>query len=411
MVLDDASPQAGGFEDGSFAVEPPPIDPDSPFAKYYPLLVKPELIKRPDVFTMYLGFGGPWFWESSVTRTIQRRIENSRVLLQRDPTQSEVDALVENASRAVSQRRMGVPLGALVGYAHALSRIRKETDLPRDRPLPQALWDYVRAARDADPSGLRRLAFWSMFRVTTWMLLGSLVSTSIATMNDMKATLKDPRLRQLREKLEETVQRRAIVRPTQQQQQPLPQAERSAGSESQTSASEPAYGLPDAYYGRSEGGKEQIGSWRFPVPERREPEKPMPQTGYSSGGGSGSDFFDDASPVAPEYQSVSSTSSSSSTQNSWERIRQQNAGLSSNSSNQSNQSNVWATISQNASSSSSAQQQTYDRSESYDTEEQARQREREQAQREFDRMLEAERRMSQESSSTGEQNGRGWRRW
>ncbi|KKA17785.1 Endo-1,3(4)-beta-glucanase [Rasamsonia emersonii CBS 393.64] len=424
MVLDDASPQASGFEDGSSAADsymstplpPPPVDPGSPFAKYYPLVVKPELIKRPGIFTMYLGFGGPWFWEKSVTRTIQKRIDNSKALLQRSPTQNEVDAFVENASRRVIQARMGVPLGLLVGCVHSYSRIRTEADLPRDKPFARALWDYVRVARHADPFGLRSMFGWTLFRVSTWMFLGSLVSSSIATMNEMANTVKDPRLRQLRERVEELARRKVITRQPQQQQTQTT-AERPAGSESQTSASEPAYGRPDAYYGGSEGKEQQFGSWRLPVPEQREPARQ--QTEYSSG----SDFFDDASPVAPEYQTVSSTSSSSSSsssstspssQNAWERIRQQNAGLSSPSSNQSN---VWATISQNASSSSQPQQpqqpqqQTQDRSnESYETEVQARQREREQAQREFDRMLEEERRMSQENSNT-EQNGRGWRRW
>ncbi|KAL1971307.1 hypothetical protein VTN77DRAFT_259 [Rasamsonia byssochlamydoides] len=406
MVLDDASPQASGFEEEGRA---PPIDPNSPFARYYPLQVKPELFKRPSLLTMYACFGGPWFWERRVKVAIKKRIENHMKLVKRYPTQDELDAYVGYTSENVSRSRLGFSLGLMTGLSHAYYRIQKEVDLPKGVPFRRALWDYLQAARVSDPEAIQRLFTGSLVRIIGWTMLFHLCGITYATYQDTIAVLKDPRMARFRKELDELHIRGRFGRPKER-----------AGAQMETQAEQPGESQTSAdTYDTVSERKGLFGSWGRPVQDQAD------QSSKSH------DFFDDASPTAPEYQreawsSSASVDTSTPSENVWERIRQQNAVSSSRSSSTStsNPSNPWTTINQNSSSSSSSSQQTQNRSSpdsasAYASEEQQRQREREQAQREFDRLLEEERRVSQEgsSSSNAEESGNnkggwgGWRRW
>jgi hypothetical protein len=404
MVLNDASPQADGFGDGSSSDAYSSSDSNNPLTKYYPLQIKPELMKRPGFFTMYAGFGGRWFWQQSVQLAIQQRVEASFKILKRSPTQEELDALVEHTSQQVNGARVGVPLGMMAGALHTYIQVPREIDLPKDVPFHKAVWDYVRVAKTADVSGLQKLALGTFVRVFGWTLIGYVCTSAMATYKEMAHVIKDPRLERFRQALSEAaaqrktgpggvIQRERTGAPTGTAEQPV-----SGYGESQTYAS-------DSTNGERKGQPEL---WRRPVPDRQ---RTTPATATANqtdnNSSSGLDLFDDASPVAAEHQK--SFPSASTSGNAWDRIRQQSAGVS-DTTTSSNPSNPWGTTPQKSSTSSQRENQTRSSgSDSYANEEQLAQREREQEQREFERMLEAERSVGQESTNTSGKGG--WRRW
>lgn len=454
MVLDDASPQADGYQDGApTADDRDPyfargaVDPNSPFAKYYPLRVKPDLIVRPDILTTTFGFLGRRNWERRFAEELVRRMENVKVMIERYPTQEELDAFVQHSSRALYYGRLGIPLGFTAGALYVWNQETKEA--AHLRKNPSLLWNYIKLAARSDPAGFRQALVLNSAKVFGWTLLGATVSSIYATWNFATNSLTDSRLEQFRKDLRhqkpEEIQRRKLELLGEKYRQARKAKEHPQDvlSESPTATGQDSYGGVSAETYDVSQPKEQTRT--FTDQPREQPSTfdharvgaerrvygtqattTTPGTPYPSGTPSTDyDFFDDASPTAPEYQRIEAQQRQqqqppiSSGGSAWERIRQQNISM-----GPTQQTRPQAFRGPRQPQQQLEQQHQsggMDASSSYEREERDKQREREQAQREFDRMLEAERRLSADDpgvtagteSETGRQQGgrRGWGGW
>jgi hypothetical protein len=405
MVLDDASPQAYGFQDENVSSDTfdRPTDRSSPFAKYYPLQVRQELIRQPGFFGMYLTFFGKRNWEHRFNEDLINRIENTKLVIQRYPTQEELDCFTEQTSRGIYQARVGLPIGFAAGIIHSLYQIRTATDAPRGFNPAETL-KYIRTHAKADPSWFRQAAFLAGFKLFAWSITGVTLSSIYASYKATTNMLMDPRLEKLREEIRnqkpEDIQKRKMDRANERYQQVQRAREASKqgafaeGQEQGANEGRVSGEQPNTYYGT---GTTDV---RESIPTPSQPERRIygnrATTSSSTGG---SDFFDDASPTNPNYGTDDSSSSSAVGGSAWERIRQQNISGGGAEQRRSPSQGYRA-----------PQQPNQPSSESYESEERNRLREREQAQRDFDRMLEAERKSGDDVSGTGGQN-RGWGSW
>ncbi|KAJ9319416.1 hypothetical protein DTO271D3_185 [Paecilomyces variotii] len=411
MVLDDASPQADGFQSDNGSSDPfsRSVDPNSPFAKYYPLQVRQDLIYQPGLLGMYLTFFGRRNWERRFSEGLIERIENTKLVIQRYPTQQELDCFVESSSRGLYLSRLGLPFGLAAGVAHTLYQFREVKASPHRRIDLRAITEYFRLLAKSDPAFMRQFAFASAVRLFGWSITGLVLSSIYASYKSTSQMLVDPRLERLREEIRqqkpEDIQRRKIERVTDRHQQAqraregmkqgaLAESQEQQSSEGDLSADSPGN---NTYYGT---GTTDI---RESIPTPSQPNRQVygDQATTSSSNGS-SDFFDDdnASPTNPDYRMDDSSSSGAIGGSTWERIRQQN--ISGNAEQRRPQQTYRSPQQPN--------QTASDASDSYSSEERNRQRERELAQREFDRMVEAERKAGEDSPNTGNQN-RGWGSW
>lgn len=414
MVLDDASPQANDTfsqHDGQNA------DSNPSLAQTYH--IKPEAIVTPDLFTLYFGFAGQWNWQRNLVKAITARAENARVLVQRPATQEEMDAFVTHSSRSLYHGRIGAPLASGAAIVWMYNRARKtdyykmmvpgaeEGRLPSPRQLVEGVTRFARA----DPTTFRSVAAASVFKMFFWTLTGATLSSIYAVYNDTIATMSDPRLanfvNEVKQQKPEEVRKRKVdaaqdkYRQNQQRMMSPPQEPQ-----------QPSEMVPDQPSGASAEGHEQqngysslYGSSADNTTTSRSYDLPS-KTEASSGGRFGgrkeqdsvSDFFDDASPTAPEFQTPRNNTTTSLPvfqRGAWERIRQQSAKR------------------------GSAQGQEYYRGppEGWNTQNQSsgysqdteKQRDRGQARADFDRLLEAERNMS--SDGLGNEGNKGWGRW
>jgi hypothetical protein len=410
MVLDGNSPQAGGDE---MPEKYNPVDPNSPYAALYPLQISPEHVRRPNFLVLYTGFAGKWNWERTVSRSIVSNVLRTRELLRRNPTQDEVDALAEIVSRDVNLKRVGLPVGMTAAATHTYYVAKRQYPLSPDLPFHRALLSFFGGPGRPELSQFIVGTAWRFF---WWTSLGFVISTTMSSYRKVFSIAVDQRLQEVRDAIRvnaearqsmlEAMKERARQRSGQTQSggQPVtasaeePREVGPYGGGSQTTASDAAYDRNDTFDGGDSGEqKEQIPRpWGRPIP--RGPGQARPDRAIPEENDNGGDFFDDASPTAPEYQTASSRSTATSG-NAWDRIRQQNArGSTSNS--QSSTSNPWE-----------SRQNSARANDSYTNEEQQRHAEREQAQREFNRMLDSERRTSEENSPTEKSSQGGWKRW
>lgn len=422
MVLDDASPQAyntSSQQDGQNAIQ---NNANSSITHYQ---IKPEAIVTPDLFTLYFGFAGNWNWQRTLVNTLTERVENARVLVQRPPTQDEMDAFVTHSSRSLYHGRIGAPLASGLAMARMYYQARKtdhykamvpgaeEGKLPSAKQLMQGVTRFAKT----DPTAFRSVAAASVFKLFFWTLTGATMSSIYAVYNDTVATMSDPRLvnfvKEVKQQKPEEVRKRKVDaaqdRYRQNQQRMTSQPQKSQ---------QPSEMVPDqASGGPTESYEQQdysamYGNSAEPTTPSRSYDRPTPMESTSSNWYSGrkeqdsvSDFFDDASPTAPEYQNPhTNTTTPQPSQpifqrGAWERIRQQNSkGLSTPQGQEyyRGQSDGWNTQSQSQSNSSSGQDME-------------RQREKEQARADFERMLDAERNLSSDDSGNGK--NKGWERW
>ena len=378
-------------------------DPSSPFAKLPYLKVKPELLVRPGILTLgYLGFGGKSGFERKVHRAAYKAVEATKVAIQRYPTQEELDALVSRASKSVYETRTGIPLGVTFGALHSYLATKKALGTPTEFSAWQVVRDRLKLLATTDPSGFREIMTASGVRVFAWALLGYTASAVYASYRDATHVLTDPRLDRWREEFKdqrpEDIRRRKIELAQETYRERLRSRQHGTREQHQEDSSEDLQAsvqAPNAPYG-TESAPDSI---EMSKPEFSQNAPWLGRSGYQNDA-TGSDIFDDASPTASEYQreGLSSTSSSSS----WERIRQKNAS--------SDGSHSWKAPQQSSSSQPGHYSNNYV---SQSVNERDVQHEREQAQWQFDRMLEAERKASQDPNLTdgAEGKGRGWKRW
>ncbi|KAL4894966.1 hypothetical protein BDV59DRAFT_191966 [Aspergillus ambiguus] len=322
----------------------PRPSPSSPFAKYYPLRINPENIFQVDPITRTFCFFGHQRFHQKVEETVARRIENARVLIQRLPTQDELDAMVTHCSRSVAYERKGIWIGAIIYTGIALPRWagteRWRTYVPSSGSIVQRLLAGFKAFNKAEPLVARQKTMLAVFKLMFSMIAGASASGVAGVYTETKNTISDPRLAQfmadLRNQNPEEVQKRKVAalesRRRQMHQRRLEEIPAVVG---------------DGQSGQEPRDPDSPGRAYQPVTSVQD-RKPAIDSSESQS--QGMDFFDDdASPVAPEHR---------------------NTGLS-----------EAAALHGNS---------------------------REQAQAEFDRLIEAERNLGNESSGSSD---RRWGKW
>lgn len=378
---------------------------------------KPELLERPLIYLPYPRINGKTLWERSVMLQMQRRTQEILVILHRLPTQEELDAFVPIFSRVTNRERLGVPIGLTLGLAHTYYSYRQQA--PQGSSPSQTIRAVLSGAKNIGWGNLVAPLAW---RVLSWSTLSLAFFYTYSKYKEALEVIAEPRLERFRHELRqmtpEELRRRKLeyanklwqerqarrgtagkgdevsqspfdqASPTSAEASPLyPNSDRSpsTGPYSTQPSATADYGNADVQRGR----------WQQPTGR-------TPQYGQRTGSGSSagsSDFFDDASPTNPEYESSRSVS----TTNAWERLRQSNTSSANpitKPTGSSLSSNAW-----------DQRVRTDNDSSSYSNEDRLRQQEKEKAQQEFDRMLEAERRASMDSQPPMEDKKGGWRRW
>lgn len=431
MVLDDASPQAGVYPDNNARASPQPeqsLGPNPAMAGNFHLQVKPELVVRPDLFTMMFGFFGRRSWERNVAYTMMERVENSWLLTGRSLTQDELDAFTTYSTRTLYYRRMGVPISSFLGTAYLYYKIRKDAGLPSNAG-PASVYAWLRSQARIDKAGFRSMIAASAFKMLFITTTGAIASGFAALYSETTNVIVDPRLRgfveDMRGQKPEEVRQRKLKAASERIRRMrggekdiegyIVEELRSPGSHlEQNDQDSYAYetsattsSASDMTYGTSQNDQ-QSGSAGQQRPVADAPRRlwgyggqTASQQGAASESSSDSDFFfsgkdDDASPTAPEYRYTNPDGSPAGS--AWDRLRRQNAGQSSRAPPPQQPRPQWGQ--QQDSPNSPAYVPAGDR-DPYDSN---RSREKEQAQADFDRIMEEER----NSSNGGTTQGRGW---
>lgn len=338
---------------------------------------------------------------------LSQQVETVKGMLRRDLTQPELDAMTEHASRDMNTSRIGLPVGVTAGAIHAYYTLRRKLSMPSNVSLFES---FRTAWRLAPVLERRSAALQAGFRFGAWLLFIKSGFGGLATYRLTVALSSDPRLGEFREAIkryaEARTQRMEGLKEKARQKREGIDAVRHAGATVSAEESVADYNKREeaesvGTYGQAqEQGQSDAPSYQTYQTPSRSYEAPRSYTADSSS--ASSDFFDDSSPTAPEYQTpVSSSSKRSppSNENAWDRIRRENASASAPSTQSS-----WGRPQQPTNSSEYS---------SYESEQQNGQREREVAQRDFDIMLDAERQLSPQEGGGDENssNKKGWRRW
>ncbi|PYH49563.1 putative endo-1,3(4)-beta-glucanase [Aspergillus saccharolyticus JOP 1030-1] len=391
---------------------------------FKPLRVDESLIKNPNPITLYLGL---WGRTAYVTKTVRRSyalLEMIRLKTGRDPTQPEMDAVLELTSQGACRSSLGLPGGALAGFLWQAYRLRYSMDWemffapqvpPGGRMTAARFMKGWELMGDAGTLGGGRPMLWArLFKVVVAAVTGDFVVGVWASWKEASAWRDDERLRRYTEEVRNMADSAAGIRSRQirekvlQRQMELEQMRRReqagetgegdggaefaseyqhqddaspvAGEERQFARYEQHY--PHAGAGGAGGGNDE----HTAMPTTRQSPAWWSRSAGSSARQSesadGGDFFgddDDASPVAPDYRGSSSSRATGGS--AWDRIR--------NNAAQGAQSNSHAA--------------EWSRAER----ESGRYSERERAQADFDRMVDAERHAG---SDSGRGSG-GWSKW
>lgn len=430
MVLDDASPQAGSYNsdnapnNGSSGV----LSGQNPaMARRFPLKAKPELLVKPDLFTMYFGFFGPSNWKRSVAVALTHRVQEVWTLTARNATQEELDAFTTHISRGVYYSRIGIPLSSFLGAAYFYNRVRKVPGTPGGVVSPRQLLEALRVKAALDKTAFRSLIAKIAFKMFFYTMTGGMISSVAGAYTASKGVLEDPRLRQFvketnaqkkedihKRKLEAQRARSRRLRGEgaeldRQFKEELSggggydkrgdydpysydnSASESASMESYGDVSQPAQQYGAADQARSASRRPQMYGGP-PAPQGMGQEQPTSGSDFFFGGGD-----DDASPTAPEYRHTNADGTPAGS--AWERIRRQ-SGIpgSQQASGGSPRMQRWGQPQSSPESSDSSP------SNDQDLYNYARGPGKERAQAYFDRLLEAER----NSSNDGPSSSRGW---
>lgn len=417
MVLDDASPQAGPLPNNNASPSKPagpPMSPNPVFAKYFPLKIKPELVIKPDLFTLYFGFFGVNKWRRNVADALADRVETQWLITNRSPTQDEMDVYTTAASRALYYKTIGVPCAAYLSTGWIAYKTIKDHSWMKGK-TPVEWLALARTNWKADSYNFMRSAGRSAFNVFFWTCLGGTISSFAGSLSEVKTLLQDPRAQQYmegmktadkdelrRRKMYAAVDRARRIKSGERPINARIEDDLSHGSgydqdqyNYDNAASNDVQSESDMAYSTS-----QYDQQNYPTEASRPQVYGRPQ-GMSNQPASqpdnGSDFFfddDDASPTAREYRNTNIDGSS--TGSAWERVRHQNLSGSQQHSSP-NRMQPWGRP-QNTLERDSAPANDQDR---YNLE---RTRDKEQAHAEFNRMVEAEKIAYSDTSS----QNRGW---
>ncbi|KAF3385307.1 hypothetical protein F1880_002781 [Penicillium rolfsii] len=429
MALDDASPQAGAYPDNhgraTSQVEQS-LGPNPAMAGNFHLQVRPELVVRPDLFTLTFGFFGRRNWQRNVAYTMMERVENSWLLTGRPLTQDELDAFTTYSTRTLYYRRMGVPLSSFLGTAYLYYKTRQGMGLPSNAS-PASVYAALRKQARVDKAGFRSMVAASAFKMLFITTTGAILSGFTALYSETTNVIADPRLRgfveDMRGQKPEEVRQRKLKASTErirrmrggekdiegyiveELQHPGSHSEQNDQDSYAYENSAATASTSDMTYGAIQNDQ-QTGSAAQQRSAAEAPRRSWGNAGQApsqqgtSGQSSGdSDFFfggkdDDASPTAPEYRYTNPDGSPTSA---WDRLRQQ-SGQSSRIPPPQQPRSQWG------------QEQDSPNSPSYtpagdrDPYDSSRNREKQQAQADFDRMMDMER----NASTSGSPQSRGW---
>lgn len=435
MVLDDASPQAGSYSPDNATSNGPSTGPSTQnpaLARRSPLKAKPELLVKPDLFTMYFGFYGPTNWKRSVARAMTQRVQEVWALTARNVTQEEFDAFTTHISRGLYYSKMGVPISSFLGGAYLYNRARKEYAAPGEAVSPRQLLDALRAQAAVDKTAFRGMIAKSAFKMLLFTMTGGIISSFAGIYATTAGAYQDPRLQQFLREMKDQRLEDIHKRKLEAQRARSRRLRGEGGAELDRQFKEELNGGggydkggdydPYSYdssasagastqsYGDSSRPTQQYGTQQYGTADQtrsapatsRRPQmyggSPAPQGMGQEQPTSGTDFFlgggdDDASPTAPEYRhtNIDGTPAGSA----WERIRRQSGvQTSQQGSGGSPRMQRWNQPPQSSSQSSN----------NSPSDDQYLGAGKERAQADFDRLLEAER----NASMDGPSSGRGW---
>lgn len=424
MVLDDASPQAGSPPNNNAlpsTSSAPRMTPDPIFAKYFPLKINPELVVKPDLFTLYFGFWGVNNWRRCIANSLTDRIEHQWIITNRFPTQDEMDVYTTANSRGLYYKTMGLPASAFLSTAWVYRSIRKDPAWPKRTGTPAEFIKHFQTHSLVNREYLVNLAMKSGFKMIFWTTTGYLIASFAGSWADAQTVITDPRMKpftdDLRHMSKEDMQKRKMHATVDRLRRERSGEKTITGqirddlndvrgydrpqSDYDNSASYGAQSESDMSYNTYQ--EDQNNSTGQSAPYTSRPQVYGTPRGMgnepASQSDSGSDFFfsgsdDDASPTAPEYRNTNPDGSSAGS--AWDRVRRQNNSGAQQPPARPPRMQQWGQ--QNAPESDFAPANDQDR---YNLE---RRRDKEQAHADFNKMVEAEKSAYSDTSS----QNRGW---
>lgn len=402
MASDDAS---AGME---FAADSPDTTPK----RGTPVEVNASIFTYPDPITLWVGFLGPRNWRETNFTQIRDMMNQQSAMMNRQPSQTEADALAEYVSRQLYISRLGYPLSIAgflaLSYRSGARRGLVPRNIMQALRNPRVIVAGFNNHRLGHPGGP-----WAALQRPGIVLLFCMfgiqpIVSILGTVSQGKAAVRDPRLKDYNRDLQQShdmnVQRRreavqARAQGMRGQQQPAGQQGLGQGQQSHDDDQSLGGAMASADWSYSSGlssyQEQDMGGYE-PARPQRQPQSgyKTPDTGYSQSYGGYSqdtsrsssdsgDFFDDASPIAPEPNQQDNRAPASGS--AWDRLRQQNAS-----------SGRIEPMRRPGPSPPG------DASSAYGSD---RMPEREQAQRDFNKLLDAERNMGGDSRNGGRGSG------
>lgn len=349
------------------------------------LRLDPDAIRRPNALLMYTVGGGELGWEHLLLKRIPQTVAMYNQLVNRDPTQQECNDLLELQAHSTLLTRMGMPLGLAATAANVYQVERKANNLPSGKGFLRAFYQRVAA----QPASM----LWNIgVRMLVWVSFSALACHAYASFRATNIIRNDSRFEALVKGANvlatERLKKLEVIR-EKRKGKSQDATERTDSDQSQAISSTDVPSV-DASYGESKPFSDSDMQHTHQPTRQTFPTWGRAPTQAGQTGQRGGDFFDDASPTAPEFQIADATERAE-TENAWERIRRGN-------------------IPGAGSPQTGVRNNPLDTPSSYpynDSEEEQRRRDREQAQKEFDQLLEAERRLAAAGDSASD-TGRRW---
>jgi hypothetical protein len=349
MVLEGAPPEVVSLPDNNAASKPPGgqhLTPNPTFARSFPLQVKPELVVKPDLFTLYFGFFGVNNWRRNIAQHLTDRIETQWLVTNRYPTQNELDVYTTATTRGQYYKTFGLPASAFLSTGWYFRKLTKSGAWPGSAPTPSEFFRLLKITAEVNRTPFIQNATKAAFRITFFTTLGYILSSIAGSWSDAQTVLMDPSMDDFKHALknisqDEIRKRRQFAFLDRNRRRKAGEVDITGQIVEQMSG-HGGYDRGQSNYDDSSSPTAQYENSSYNTPQYN-------QGSYSTGqaqpqvygtprgmanesasqSNSGNDFFfggsdDDASPTAPEYRNTNPDGSS--TGSAWDRIRRQNTG-------------------------------------------------------------------------------------
>lgn len=339
MVLDEASPQAEAAPDYDASGDTPSTSTRNNngilIGHLLGLKVKPELVTKPDPFTLYFGFFGRANWERLIARRLKQRAGNFYELCGRLPAQDEMDAMITHGTHSLYVGQTGFPISAFATTAHLYNRARKHPAFP-PKLAPMNLFTAAQNFYTLYPADARSAALSAAWKLLLYTFLGSQLTHLYAAFGETQNQMRDPRMTHLIQFLSHKQNREEIRKRRLQVSAETIHMHRTGlmkQFDQQIHQQLSGVPLPETYDYDEDTYASPTSVYSSSAPNSTSADT---DTTYNTtllnkqptavdGERSGSDFFsndDDASPTAPEYRNTNIDGSP--TGSAWERVRRQN---------------------------------------------------------------------------------------